>query len=215
MYVYFVRHGHSTLGEERKYQFPDTPLSERGRKESQLIADRLSTLDFDILVSSPFKRALETADIINSYHNKSIIVSELFQETKRPSEIEGKSKDDPLVVSIVEQITTNENESGSRYSDEETFAELKERGAGALEYLIEINKEKIIVTTHGDILKMMVSIMQHGKGLKATLYNIFRVFTPTTTTGVTVCYYGPPKYNKNGKKLWYLISWNDHTHLMK
>ena len=215
MYVYFVRHGHSTLGEEKKYQFPDSSLSEQGRQESLLLADRLSSLRFDIFISSPHKRALETANIINSYHNKSVIVSELFKETKRPSEIEGKSKDDPFVISVLEQIAVNENKGGLRYSDEESFVELRERGIRALEYLIKINKEKIIVATHGDILKIIVSVMQHGEEVELSLYNTFRAFAPTNTTGVTVCYYGSPKYNRNGKKLWYLISWNDHIHLMK
>ena len=215
MHVYFVRHGHSTLGEERKYQFPDSSLSEQGRQESLLLTDRLSNLDFDVLISSPHKRALETANIINSYHNKSIIVSELFQETKQPSEIEGRRKDDPDVINILEQVKANEHKDGWRYSDEETFAELRDRSIKVLEYLIKINKEKILVATHGDILKIIISVMQHGEEIELSLYNTFRAFAPTNTTGVTVCYYGPPKYNRNGKKLWYLISWNDHIHLMK
>ena len=214
MYVYFVRHGRSTLGEEDKYQFPDTPLSGQGRRQSQLIADRLSNLDFGVLISSPYKRALETADIINVHHNRSITVSDLFQETKQPSEVRGKSRDDPLVINIIEQVNASGHITGLRYSDEETFIELRGRGARALDYLIEIDKEKILVITHGDILKMMVSIMQHGKAVEASLFNAFRTFAPTNNAGFTVCYHGLSKRDGGSARRWYLISWNDDAHLM-
>ena len=214
MYVYFVRHGLSTLGEENRYQFPNSPLSEQGRKQSHLIANRLSNLDFDILISSPFKRALETADIINLHHNKLITVSDLFQETNRQSEIEGKSKDDPEVRNVLEQVSANWHKDGWRHSDEESFIELRDRGRRALDYLTKMSKEKILIITHGDILKMLISIMQHGKEVDSLLFNAFRVFAPAKNAGFTVCYYGLLKQGERDTRRWYLISWNDDAHLM-
>jgi len=92
--------------------------------------------------------------------------------------------------------------------------ELRDRGIRALGYLIKRNKEKILVITHGDILKMMVSIMQHGEKVDSSLFNAFRTFAPPNNTGFTVCYYGLPNQGGGATERWYLISWNDDAHLM-
>lgn len=62
--VYFVRHGESEANVAPVFQSPDSPLSERGRHQAQLIGERVSQLRFDALISSPFARARETAQVI-------------------------------------------------------------------------------------------------------------------------------------------------------
>ena len=44
----------------------DRPLTKKGAKRARIIAERLKDLDisFDVILSSPFKRAKETANIV-------------------------------------------------------------------------------------------------------------------------------------------------------
>ena len=122
MFVYFVRHGKTPLGEKGTYQLGDTPLSERGREEAVLIAKRVSEIEFDALVSSTFLRAKETAAELQKYQKKAVYSeTDLFVEIKRPSEVEGRSADDPEVKKIYKAVKENHLDPSWRYSDEESF----------------------------------------------------------------------------------------------
>lgn len=208
MLAYFVRHGKTTLGEEGRHQYRDTPLSKRGLKEAYLTANRLKDFDFETIITSPFLRARETADIINIYHHKLIQESELFAETKRPSEIEGRYKNDPKVDEIEKIFKENQHIPDWRYSDEETFSMLKNRASLAVLFLENHSADKVLVTLHGDILRLIISIMQHGENLTPELFYRFRNFAPTHNTGITVCHLHPDRG-------WVNLMWNDYIHLVR
>lgn len=60
-YLYLVRHGEQMNAEQG---LPEGPLSPRGRRQAQLIADRVSSVPFTTMFYSPLVRAAETARII-------------------------------------------------------------------------------------------------------------------------------------------------------
>ena len=65
MRLLLIRHGETSANAEGRLQgHLDVSLSERGRRQSEQIADRLSQLSLEALYTSPLKRARETADII-------------------------------------------------------------------------------------------------------------------------------------------------------
>lgn len=57
-YLYLVRHGEHVGAE---HGLADGPLSQRGRRQAQLIADRLSGVPLTAVWHSPLERAAETA----------------------------------------------------------------------------------------------------------------------------------------------------------
>lgn len=61
-YIYLVRHGEH---QDAEHGLEDGPLSPRGRRQAELIADRLSGLPLDALWHSPLLRATETARAIS------------------------------------------------------------------------------------------------------------------------------------------------------
>jgi len=213
MKVYFIRHGEDVFTIQKIYQGPNSSLSEKGREQAHQVAERFANINFNLLVMSPFKRAKDTADIINERHNKKILESPLFAETKRPSEVIGKGFQDPETLAVYIEIEAHENDPHWRYSDEETFDEIRRRGIKALQFLVEHETDRIIVICHGNMLRVMMSIMQHGEDLSPELFYRFRNFAPTNNTGVTVCHYGNLRRGDTNKKGWTLISWNDHSHL--
>ena len=64
--IVLVRHGETPGNVERRLQFPDTPLSERGRSQAQRLAARLANRDVGAILSSDYLRAHQTAQAVQA-----------------------------------------------------------------------------------------------------------------------------------------------------
>ena len=62
-YIYLVRHGEQ---QDAEHGLPDGPLSPRGKRQAEAIAERLSGVPFTNAWHSPLERAEHTAEIIKS-----------------------------------------------------------------------------------------------------------------------------------------------------
>ena len=62
-YLYLVRHGEQV---DAEFGLPEGPLSDKGREQAQLIANRLRGVAFDAAYTSPLQRAVETAQVMTS-----------------------------------------------------------------------------------------------------------------------------------------------------
>ncbi len=79
--IYFCRHGETTGNANFTFQgCTDNPLTENGRKQCQLLAQRLKDTHLDCIYTSPLCRAWETGKIINQFHNVRVIPDSAFQE---------------------------------------------------------------------------------------------------------------------------------------
>ncbi len=71
--VYVIRHGETEWNALMKYQgHTDMPLSQRGRRQAELLGKRLSTENFHAFYASDLKRAYETAKIISKFHGQEV-----------------------------------------------------------------------------------------------------------------------------------------------
>ncbi len=81
MILYFVRHGQTDFNKEHILQGKifDEPLNENGIKQ---VTELLSHLpqDFEVIFSSPLKRVLMSAEIIERHSHKPIIIKEEISE---------------------------------------------------------------------------------------------------------------------------------------
>lgn len=205
MRIYFVRHASTGLVEKGIAQYPESPLNEEGLIQAQQIATRFKDTDLDLIITSPYLRALSTAQSIQSLVNTALKSSDLFVEIRKPSQIIGKSKTDPEVLNIKQQICDNFSDPNWHFSDEENFADAKTRGQKALKYLLDQNKENILVVTHSKFLILLISLMSLGDSLSALdFYKIVHFFRHSNT-GVTICSY---------EDRWRLHTWNDTSHCL-
>ena len=63
---FFVRHGETDWNREcRIMGCTDIPLNEMGRKQALALQDQIKDLDIKTICTSPLKRALQTAEILN------------------------------------------------------------------------------------------------------------------------------------------------------
>ena len=81
--IIFLRHGESVGNAERRWQGQaDFPLTNKGREQAKALANRWVTeqKDFDYILSSPQKRARETAEIIGDVLNIPVETDEIWME---------------------------------------------------------------------------------------------------------------------------------------
>ena len=65
MILYLVRHGETVTNKSGLIQGQrDVELSDKGREDAEELKDLIKSLDIDIVISSPLKRAIDTAKII-------------------------------------------------------------------------------------------------------------------------------------------------------
>lgn len=65
MKLYVVRHGETIWNAEHRVQgITDIPLTEKGEAEARELQDLVSSLNIDVVISSPLERARKTAEII-------------------------------------------------------------------------------------------------------------------------------------------------------
>lgn len=67
MNVYVARHGETNLNKEKRLQGRNgEPLNENGIKQAEQLAKKLENIKFDMVISSPQTRAIQTAEIITN-----------------------------------------------------------------------------------------------------------------------------------------------------
>ena len=72
-----MRHSTTVWNEQRRTQGRvQNRLSESGKQQTYLQAEKLKGIHFDCIFCSPLLRAVQTANIINKYHNCKIIKDE-------------------------------------------------------------------------------------------------------------------------------------------
>jgi len=204
MKIYFVRHGSTEQFENWKTQSNEEPLSEKGKLQAKELAKRFEKTQLDLIISSPQKRTLETAQEIS----KEIKISELFKEVTKPSEFIGVPTSDEGLINFKKKagemyfIDPNWH-----YADEENFEDLKKRGLEALEFLKSQNKENILVVSHANFISLMVGLMVFGENYSVEVSLKIKNFLRLANTGVSICTFEEER--------WRLLCWNDTSHCLE
>lgn len=188
---YIVRHGETLKNAADIYQDDKGGLSDRGKAQAERVGEFLSGLHITRIVASPFERAQETAKIIQKHVHARITYSKLLRERRNPTEVVGQSVHDPKIAHIVDLIEHAYHDDAYRYSDEETFEEMRARGLKALAYLTRSISRTTCVVTHHKFLKMLVAAMLYRKHLHASDYVKLSFFNPSGNANLTICEYHP------------------------
>ncbi len=177
MDIYLLRHGETDWNKRRLLQgHTDIPLNEKGRAQVDDTVRKLSALGvrMDTIVSSPLKRARETAEIAArrlDYPKEKIVVEELLIE-RGFGEGEGMSLDDMK----------------AKYPDSdcpgmESKEELIRRAGQAFQKITEdfCNAERILLAAHGAVLFALLEavsaerIPYTGRAACITQGSIYRI----------------------------------------
>ena len=91
MEIFFVRHGETLWNTEGRLQgqVNELELTKNGIQQAKKIAKDLKKIEFDVIFSSPFGRAIKTTDIINNTKKNRIVVANELKE-RGYGKLEGK-----------------------------------------------------------------------------------------------------------------------------
>lgn len=148
--LFFARHGESYVNVEHIFAtkagtLNDKSLTPLGIEQAHTVGRQAGEKNqaFDLIVSSPLKRARETASIIASYVNypeSKIVINDLFLEIQLGA-LEGTPWADYW-------------DSGKTYADlhevknSETIESLQQRAATALAYIRTLPEKNILIVSH-------------------------------------------------------------------
>ena len=206
--IYFVRHGETKNNSLGIRQGSEGGLTEKGRTQALAAAKRFPRHKGrpQIIIASPYERTKETASIIAKELHLRVRYSDLLKERRNPSEIIGRSGDEPEVRAIVDRIDKSYHDDDLRVSDEENFTDLKNRAKKLLNYITWRRQSRIIMVTHKIFLKMVIAYMLHGEKLSAIQYNNLSYFNPIDNAGMAICTYTSHWFKKAE---WKVLVWND------
>ena len=170
---FFVRHGESEANAAHRFSGrSDSPLTERGRRQADIVAEALRDVPFDRIVATPLSRSLDTALVIGRRRKMPVdVVNDLIEIDVGDrtgatfDEIRGLPdwKDDGFVA----------------WPSGETLEQVLER---ALRAVRRIHRESeggtVLVIGHGGVTRILVS---HFLGILPKLDR-----SPATNTNVTV-----------------------------
>lgn len=143
--IYFVRHAHSTYTQEER----ERPLSEKGWKDAQTVINLLKEEQIDVVLSSPYKRAIQTVQGVAQHFDLSIQIEEDLRERLLSKE--------PVIdfEKAMMKVWGNPNFS---FEGGESNDLAQKRGIQCIQHILTQYKGKnIVIGTHGNIMVLIMN----------------------------------------------------------
>ena len=152
MNLYIVRHGQTDWNLIKKIQGQtDIELNETGKQQAKVTSDLIKNEKIDLIITSPLKRASETAKIINMRFDVPIIEDKRLME-RNFGKCEGTTKNErKKMKEIHPEINDVWNYNRNiNFNDMETMKEFCNRIYEFLNEITEKYRDKnILIVTHG------------------------------------------------------------------
>lgn len=156
-----LRHAYTQYNAERRYAGTiDVPISEAGRNDARLAAEKLKRFKFDVIICSALKRSIETARIISG--NKIPVIKTKLCNERNFGIMEGLTWDEvqnlnpPVMLIPVGNDLHTVNPKGG-----EPFEDVWYRAKKFRDYIFRRFKgRKILVVSHGVFLQMFHGVLR-------------------------------------------------------
>ena len=151
--IYFVRHAEPNYS---NHDDQGRELTEKGLKDRELVTRYLSDKNIDLVISSPYKRSVDTVKHFADSIHLEVELVEDFRERKV----------DSIWVEDFNAFCKEQwNDFSYKLSDGETLGEVQRRNITALVDIISRHKDKnIVVGSHGTALSTIINYFNKGYG---------------------------------------------------
>lgn len=161
----FVRHGITAWNVEKRAQgSANIPLHEEGIEGAKKIAERLAGEQWDIIYTSPQKRALQTAQIIGEKLPHALIVADERLREISGGQIEGTTEEERLEKWGADWRSLD--------LGIEKHEEILERGMSFMNEIKEKHpNDRVLVVSHGGIIRKLICSILNDYETYANLDN--------------------------------------------
>ncbi|ANU17140.1 hypothetical protein BBI11_08980 [Planococcus maritimus] len=159
--IYITRHGATEWNMENRLQgWKNSELTPEGIENAVQLGRRLADTEFEIIYSSPSKRALETAKLIKAEKTTPLLIIDDFKEISF-GDWEGKTQEE-IEIDFKKEYENFWNKPhlyNSQGHNAETFEIFKKRLGEAMKQ-ITLNHPtgKILIVTHGIVIKALMTL---------------------------------------------------------
>lgn len=202
--IYFIRHGLTDANVDRYFGGPEESLNADGEAQARLVGERVANLKIDILLDSGWKRATQTADIINGYlHTERKVIPELG-EHNFPTSLINQPYTSESGQAYASVSRDNWDNPEYRYEDDEIFADMFKRSDTLRTILEELSEQNIAAVTHSRFLRFFTGYMLLREHFTPAADLQMSIVLKPANTGVTLFTYD--------EGVWKLQTWNDQAH---
>ena len=203
--VYFVRHGETDGNMRKVYQSPDVPLSEKGLAGAKAVAERLATLPIDSIIASDFKRAQQTAAVIQLVTDRALATSSYIHEVMNAKYMWGVPIDGEVGLAYAQErkagfLTPSWSPDGA-----ENYFLVSARVNATIALLEAHADQHIAVVTHGNFVKFLTArlLLNKREDVESNMA-VYRSLERMSNVGITEFVYHD--------RAWHLFTYNDHAH---
>lgn len=158
--VLLVRHGQTDWNVERRIMGPKpVGLNKAGRAQARSLHKGLKEISIDRIYTSPLKRALQTAQLIDQGREIPIVIEVKLQEIDY-GEWVGRTFDEVRQDPRYQRYHTKPSEAVG--PGQETVLGVRDRAVGFVESVRRENGiGRVVVVTHADIIKILLAHYLH------------------------------------------------------
>lgn len=172
-----LRHGLTELNRDKRVGgHSDVPLLEEGRRQAEEARANFDGTTFDVVITSPLKRAIETAAIVTSLSPAQMVIEPLCIE-RHFGQMEGLTRPEvearfpQLVYLQIDHVGYSLNPPGG-----ESFEALRARARQFLEKVLSLSSgRRIVISSHQNFLQQLHGFIQGRDpydSLRADLLNL-------------------------------------------
>ncbi len=157
--IYVIRHGETDYNKIHRIQGTiDTNLNDKGVQQAEIASELLKTYEIDVIVSSPLKRAYQTAEVIANQLGKQIIIHDAFVE-KDFGILQGKTLDEIEVDHGVLFTAIKGTYHVAAPRGETNAAVINRVEAGLKELACKYHDKKLLIVTHGGVARVLYKLL--------------------------------------------------------
>lgn len=163
MKIYVIRHGQTTGDVENRYGGSyDDHLTAKGVKQAQELAERMGSFGIEVIYSSPYIRAQETAKILQDLIGVEVKTVENLRERNQNGILSGMIKQEAALKypQLVEQL----KDRFATIEGAEDYQKFKERVTNAFTEIENSGYEIAAVVTHGGPIRRIFAEILDREG---------------------------------------------------
>ncbi len=152
--IYIVRHGQTSWNVSKRLQgHKPITLTQEGKKEAKIIAEKIKDLDFEKIISSDLIRTKETAEIINEKLHKEIIYDARLRSIDY-GDLEGR-----FIPNVTQEEWRILDLTPEKYCAE-SVGSAYQRIKSLFDEQVK-QSENVLIVTHGGMLRVMAYYIEN------------------------------------------------------